>query len=238
MKNQISRFLILCSVGAMVPSTVIAAEEQLIWGVQVEQFENRFTGDAQSDVMAWDGDALIGTDELKFVVRSEGEFQTRSERLETMETQLRLQKPISTFFDAVAGVRFDTPDGRDRVHGVVGLHGLAPQWFEVDADLFVSDRPSARFEVEYEALITNYLILTPSIELDVPLRDNLDAEVKAWGPKMEVGARLSYDLVDRSVAPYVGVHYERVFGDTLDLRQEEGEEGDGLFFVAGLRLMF
>jgi copper resistance protein B len=230
--------VILGLLTAVVTAAPSVNAEPLIWGVQVEQLENRFTGDAQSDVMAWDGDALIGTDELKFVVRSEGEFQTRSDRLETMETQLRLQKPISTFFDAVAGVRFDTPDGRDRVHGVLGVHGLAPQWFEVDADLFVSDRPSARFEVEYEALITNYLILTPSIELDVPLRDNNDAEVAAWGPKMEVGARLSYDLVDRSVAPYVGVHYERVFGDTLDLREAEGEEGDGLFFVAGLRLMF
>ncbi len=230
--------VILGLLTAVVTAASSVNAEPLIWGVQVEQLENRFTGDAQSDVMAWDGDALIGTDELKFVVRSEGEFQTRSDRLETMETQLRLQKPISTFFDAVAGVRFDTPDGRDRVHGVLGVHGLAPQWFEVDADLFVSDRPSARFEVEYEALITNYLTLTPSIELDVPLRDNNDAEVAAWGPKLEVGARLSYDLVDRSVAPYVGVHYERVFGDTLDLREAEGEEGDGLFFVAGLRLMF
>ncbi|MEQ8322055.1 MAG: copper resistance protein B [Rhodospirillales bacterium] len=212
--------------------------EPLIWGVRLNQLEHRFTGNAQSDAMAWDGDALIGTDELKFVVRSEGEYQTRSDRLETMETQLRLQKPISTFFDAVAGVRFDTPDGRDRVHGVLGVHGLAPQWFEVDADLFVSDKPSARFEVEYEALITNYLILTPSVELSLPFRDDSSAEVAAWGPKLEVGARLSYDLVDRSVSPYLGVHYERVFGDTLDIKRAEGEEGDGLFFVAGLRLMF
>ncbi len=228
-------------VGMILPALVTSHSvnaEPLIWGVQIEQLEHRFTGDSQSDILAWDGDALIGTDELKFVIRSEGEFETRSDTLETMETQLRLQKPISTFFDAVAGVRFDTPDGRDRVHGVLGVHGLAPQWFEIDADLFVSDKPSARFEVEYEALITNYLILTPSIELDVPLRDDNRAGVAAWGPKMEIGARLSYDLVDRSVAPYLGVHYERVFGDSLDIKEEEGEEGDGLFFVAGLRLMF
>ncbi len=215
-----------------------AYAEPLIWGVQVEQLEHRWADDAQSNVLAWDGDVMIGTDELKFVVRSEGEFQTNSDQLETMETQLRLQKPISTFFDAVAGIRVDTPDGRDRVHGVLGVHGLAPQWFEVDADLFVSDKPSARFEVEYEALITNYLILTPSIELDLPFSDDSGAEVAAWGPKLEVGARLSYDLVDRAVAPYVGVHYERVFGDTLDIKEAEGEEGDGLYFVAGVRLMF
>ena len=230
--------VILGLLTAVVTAAPSVNAEPLIWGVQVEQLENRFTGDAQSDVMAWDGDALIGTDELKFVVRSEGEFQTRSDRLETMETQLRLQKPISTFFDAVAGVRFDTPDGRDRVHGVLGVHGLAPQWFEVDADLFVSDRPSARFEVEYEALITNYWILTPSIEFDLPFRDDPAREIGAWGPKVEIGARLSYDLVDRSVAPYIGIHYERVMGETQDIREAEGEDADGLFFVTGVRLMF
>jgi len=234
--KRISIFMSLLFPTLLASPSVYA--EALIWGVQVEQLEHRWADDAQSNVLAWDGDAMIGTDELKFVVRSEGEFQTNSDRLETMETQLRLQKPISKFFDAVAGIRVDTPDGRDRVHGVLGVHGLAPQWFEVDADLFVSDKPSARFEVEYEALITNYLILTPSIELDLPLRDDNGAEVAAWGPKMEIGARLSYDLVDRAVAPYLGVHYERVFGDTLDIKEAEGEEGDGLFFVAGVRLIF
>jgi copper resistance protein B len=57
-------------------------------------------------------------------------------------------------------------------------------------------------------------------------------------PKLKIGARLSYDLIDRAVSPYVGVHYERVFGETNDLKEAEGEEGDGLYLVAGLKLMF
>ncbi len=216
-----------------------AYAEALIWGVQVDRLEHRFTDKTQSDALAWDGRATIGTDELKFVARSQGEYTTRNDRYETLETQLRLQKPISKFFDAVTGLRLDTPGARkNRVSGVLGVHGLAPQWFEVDADLFVSNRPSARFEVEYEALITNYLILTPSIEFDLPIRDDPAYEVAAWGPTLEVGARLRYDLVDRAVAPYLGVHYERSFGGTLDIKEAEGEQGDVLFFVAGVRLMF
>ena len=214
-----------------------AHAEQLIYGVQIEQLEHRYS-DNQSNVVAWDGDALIGTDELKFVLRSEGEFETKTDTLESMETQARLQKPISTFFDAVAGVRVDTPDGPDRVHGVLGVHGLAPQWFEIDADLFISKNPSFRFKAEYEALITNYWILTPSIEFDLPFADDHDIGIGAWGPKLEIGARLSYDLIDRAVSPYVGVHYERVFGETNDLKEAEGEEGDGLYLFAGLKLMF
>lgn len=211
--------------------------ETLIYGVQLEQLEFR-TGDNGTDVMAWDGDAMIGTDELKFVLRSEGEFETDGDVMEKMETQARLQVPVSTFFDVAAGVRVDTPEGPDRVHGVIGIKGLAPQWFEIDADLFLSDHPSFRFEAEYEALITNRLILTPSFEIDVPFNDDREIDIGAWGPTAEIGARLSYDVLDRSVSPYVGVHYERSFGDTKDIKIAEEKEGDSLWFVTGVRLMF
>jgi hypothetical protein len=40
------------------------------------------------------------------------------------------QIPISDFFDAKAGARFDTPEGSDRTYAVLGVAGLAPQWFD------------------------------------------------------------------------------------------------------------
>jgi len=231
---------IVAFIGLLLPIAMLANSvkaEPLIWGGKLEQFEYR-VGDNGTDVMAWDGDAVIGSDELKFVLLSKGEFQTDGDVMEKMETQARLQTPISTFFDAFVGVRVDTPKGRDRVHGVVGVKGLAPQWVEVDADLYVSDHPSFRLGVSYEALITNHIILTPSFEVDLPFSDDRAIEIGAWGPKAEIGARLSYDLIDRAVAPYIGVHYERFFGETANIRTMEGKEGDALWFVTGVRLMF
>ena len=212
------------------------AMEPPIWGIQAEQLELRVNDDAS--VLAWDSDALFGSDELKFVWRSEGEYELRESTLETLENQARLQVPISDFFDGVAGVRVDTPDGPDRVYGVLGIHGLTQQWFEIDADLFLSEHPSFRFEVEYEALITNRIVLIPSIEFDLPFTDDEAIGVGAFGPKLELGARISYDLVDRAIAPYIGVHYEQTFGDSADLAREEGEEAGAVFFVTGVRLMF
>ncbi len=213
-----------------------ALAEPAIWGIQVEQLEYRFGED--ENLLAWDFDAVAGSDDLRFVWRSEAELATGPGTFETLENQARFQIPVSDFFDAVGGVMVSTPEGPDRVYGVIGLHGLAPQWFEIDADLFVSDRPFARVEAEYEALITNRLILTPSVEVSVPLADDRAVGAGAWGPKVEVGARLSYDLVDRLVSPYVGMHYERVFGESADLRRASGEARDGLFFVVGARLRF
>ena len=148
---------------ALIAAAGPALAELAIWGLHVEQLEYRFGED--EDVLAWDFDAVAGTDELRFVWRSEAELLSGPGTFETLENQARVQVPISSFFDAVGGVMASTPEGPDRVYGVVGVHGLAPQWFEVDADLFVSDKPFARFEVDYEALITNRLILTPSVEV-------------------------------------------------------------------------
>lgn len=212
------------------------AAEPLQWGALVEQAENRF-GD-NTDVRAWNADFFVGSDEIKALWRTQGEYATSEDRFETFENQLRAQVPISDFFDATAGVRLDTPDGRERVYGVLGLRGLAPQWFEVDLDLFLSDRPQLRFEVEYEALLTNRLILTPSVEVGVSLADDEAVGLRAFGPTSEIGARLSYDVVDRIFSPYVGVHYERVFGDTKTLVNSEGEDDEAFFFVTGIRLTY
>ncbi|NQV79814.1 MAG: copper resistance protein B [Alphaproteobacteria bacterium] len=229
--SLLAGFLIAASSG------VSAVAEPLIWGIQAEQLEIR-RGESNENVFAWDFDALVGSDELKLVWRSQAEVATGTGAFESLENQLRLQKPISTFFDAVLGVRVDTPRGPDRTYGVVGIKGLAPQWFEIDADLYVSDNPVFRFEAEYEALITNRIILTPSIEIDLPFADDRPIAVGAWGPTIEVGARLSYDLVDRLISPYVGVHYERAFGETSDLRRAAGEDDSTLSFVIGSRLIF
>ena len=219
----------------MLGSGPVAADEPL-WAIQVENAEYR--GGDNLSVFAWDLDAYVGSDEFKVVWRSEGEFDLKDETFETLENQIRGQVPISTFFDAVAGVRVDTTRGSTRAHAVVGVKGLAPQWFEIDADFYISDYPEFRFEAEYEALLTNRIILTPSVEISVPFRDDPAMEVSAFGPKLEVGLRVSYDLIDRAVSPYVGVHYERVFGGTADLVRAGGEDAGELFFVAGVRFMY
>ena len=225
------------AVGATAALTVASpvAAGPIFYGFDAEQVEIRLNdGD---EVLAWDFDAVVGQDELKFVWRSEAEYVLEEDEFERLENQLRLATPISSFFDAIAGVRFDTPKGEDHIDGVVGVHGLAPQWFEVDADLFISDDPSIRLELDYEALITQRIIFTPSIEVEIPLTDDPSRNFGDFAPIIEIGARLSYDLIDRAVAPYVGVHYELATGESGRLKQADGEKKDDLFLVAGARLL-
>ena len=231
-------FLLLAGALATTVLPACAAKaETLIWGVGIEHLEYRL-GESGEDVLAWDFDALIGSDELKFVWRSEAEYEDSHGRFESLENQARLQVPVSAFFDVVAGVRFETPRNADRVSGVLGLHGLTKQWFEIDADLFLSKDPSARFEVEYEGLITNYLTFTPSLEVDLPFTDFEEFGFGSWGPKVELGARLSYDVVDRVLSPYLGVHYEQLCGETRRLAEAEGKEDSAVFAVLGVKILF
>lgn len=214
-----------------------ATAQMTVWAVQAEQLEYRL-GDGGADAFAWNTDAYWGTDELKVRWLSEGEYAFEENAMEELQNQLRVQTPVSEFWDVVAGVRVDTPMGPDRVYGVVGFHGLAPQWIEVDADLYIAEDPIFAIDAEYEGLITNRLILTPSLEVEVPLTDDPGLDHGAFGPKVEIGARLSYDLIDRAVSPYVGVHYERAFGETADRVRTAGDDPGGVFFVTGTKLLF
>ena len=227
-------------VGALAPALILFATastaQSVFYGFQAEQAEIRFNNG--EEVLAWDFDLTIGKDELKFVWRSEAEYSLDEDEFETLENQLRLATPISPFFDAVAGIRFDTPEGNDRVDGVIGIHGLAQQWIEVDADLFVSDDPSIRLEAEYEGLITQRITFTPSIEVEIPLTDDASRDFGDFAPIFEIGARLSYDLIDRAVSPYIGVHYEFATGESGRRAQAGGGKKDEFFFVAGARMIF
>jgi copper resistance protein B len=210
----------------------------VFYGLSFEQLEYRFGDD--EDVLAWHGDAFIGTDEWKLRLQSEGEYLEKSALFEKLEHQIAVQKQISAFFDAKAGMRFDTPEGPNRTYFVLGVHGLAPQWYEIDADLFISEdaNVSARLDIDYELLITNHIILTPSAEINIAFSEDEEIGIGSGLTDIELGLRVSYDLIERDVAPYLGAHYERKFGKTADFAEAEGEEDSELFFVAGIRLSF
>jgi len=211
----------------------------LVYGVQLDELELR-RGDEKENLAAWSLDAFTGNDEVRVHWLSRGLYDRKSASFEDLENQLVAQVPISSFFDVRAGVRVDTPKGPNRWYGVVGLTGLAPQWVDVEADLFVSEKGngSARLKAEYELLITNRLILTPSADLNIAFSDDANIEIQSGPTSTELGLRLSYDVVDRLFSPYVGVVYESKLGDTADLARSEGKDFQTWFGVVGTKMVF
>lgn len=229
----------LLSVAILSPPASAQETDFYFWGVQFEELEYRL-GDTGEELGVWNGDAFFGNDELKLRWLGQGEYDLKASKFEKLENRLVLQTPVSDFFDVKAGVRLDTPKGESRWYGVVGLTGLAKQWVEVDADMFLSEKgdASARLDAEYELLLTNRVILTPSADLNVAFSDDREMGVGRGFSSAELGLRLSYDLVDRTVAPYIGAVWERKFGRTADFARDEGEDVEAWLFAVGIRVMF
>ena len=125
-----------------------SSAQMATYGFRANQLEYRF-GENNEESIVWDFDFIYGTDELKFVFRNSGEMDTSTNDFASLESQFRLQKPISTFFDAAVGLQMDTPTNEpDRYNLVLAVQGLAPQWFEVEGGVYLSDNSFARFEAE------------------------------------------------------------------------------------------
>lgn len=243
-REKLSRFLPAFLIAGALATAILAgpaaAQEGpfIAYGATFEQFEYR--GSPDSNILAWDGDFFVGTDEWKLVWQTEAEYAIEPDEFETLENQVLVRRMVTDFFDVKAGVRYDTPAGKNRLYGILGLQGLSKQFIEVDADLFVSETGdvSARLDLDYEILITNRITLTPTAEINVAFSDDEDIGIGSGLVSTEFGLRLGYDLIDRAITPYIGVYYERDHYETADFTRDEGGDADGIFGLIGVRLMF
>ncbi|MBI1260278.1 MAG: copper resistance protein B [Rhizobiales bacterium] len=221
----------------VLPAHAMEMDHAVFTSVKIDQFEHRWqTGD---DLYVGKGIMRVGTDEQKIALKVETEYLARARRFERAEFQLRYQHIISDFFDVYVGVRQDVKPSPSRSYGVVGLSGIAKQWFDVDLSAFLSERgtPSARLDAEYEILLTQKLVLEPSLELNASIGDDKAIDIGNGFTKLETGLRLRYEII-RNIAPYIGVNWERKLGETAQLVRSSGEDPDMLSAVAGIRFMF
>ena len=226
------------------PAAMARAREQLRAGqgdvrayrVMVDQLEARVRDGR--DGYRWDAQGWYGGDVDKLWLKSEGEGSF-GKTLETGEVQALWSHAVTPWFDVQAGLRYDFRPDPERGHLVLGLQGLAPYFFEIDAAAFLSDEGdvSARLEAEYDLLITQRLILQPRAEVSFAVQEVRELGIGSGFTEVELGLRLRYEFL-REFAPYVGVNWERKLGDTADFARDEGEDVDSLSLVAGVRIWF
>ncbi len=186
---------------------------------------------------AWEAQGWVGTDMHRLWLRSEGERVDG--RTESADVEVLYGRPIARWWDLVAGVRHDIAPGRDQNFAAIGVIGMAPYKFEVEASVYVgeSGQTAARVEAEYELLLTNRLILQPVIEAEWHGKNDASRGIGSGLGKVETGLRLRYEFT-RKFAPYVGLVHERSFGGTADFVRDEGEATRDTRVVAGVRIWF
>lgn len=190
-----------------------------------------------SDAYLWDIQGYYGgpTKRLWFKTEGEGEWGRAPE---DAEFQALYSHAVAPFWDLQAGVRHDVA-GPDTTHAVIGVQGLAPYMFEIDAALFLSARGdvTARIEAEVDQRITQRLILQPRVEANLAGQDIPALGIGAGIDQIEVGARLRYEL-KREFAPYIGIEQTWRTGQGADYARARGEGTSATSFLAGIRFWF
>lgn len=186
---------------------------------------------------AWEGEGWIGTDTQRIWLRSEGE--RKGARTESANLEVLYGRSVSPWWDVVGGVRQDFKPGSPQTFAAFGVQGLAPQKFEVAATAYLGQRgqSAARFEVEYELLLTNRLILQPLVQVDLYGKEDRARGIGSGLSTAEAGLRLRYEFT-RQFAPYIGITREQAFGNTADLRRGHLESVGDTRVVAGFRIWF
>jgi copper resistance protein B len=189
------------------------------------------------NALAWDAQAYYGTDYNKLWLKTEGEHT--NEATEDARVELLWDRIVSRWWSAQAGVRHDFGVGPSRDWLAVGVQGLAPYFFEVEATAYIGDagRTAARFKAEYELLFTQRLILTPEVELNLYGKDDPERKIMAGVTHAEVALRLRYEI-RREIAPYVGIAWIHRFGRTADLFRAAGDDPSEVEALAGIRIWF
>lgn len=191
-----------------------------------------------ADTYHWEGEGWIGGDINRLAFKTEGAGGIGG-RLDHAEAQALYSRAIDPWFNLQAGVRQDFGPDPDRTYAVVGIEGLAPYWFEVEAQAFLSNKGDAhlRLEASYDQRITQRLILQPAAEANIAAQDVPELGIGSGLSDIELGLRLRYEFA-REFAPYVGVNWERKLGGTARLARSEGDTASRTSFVMGLRFWF
>ncbi len=204
--------------------------------VLIEQLE--WHARDKGDAVSWQGKAWYGGDIDRLLVRSEGEISVDGP-VEAAEVQALWSHATGPFANLELGLRQDINAGPGRTHAALGIDVMLPYWIEMEGALFLSHKGDvhARFELSHDMRFSQALVLQPRLELTAHAQDVPELGKGAGLSATELGLRLRY-APNPAFGPYVGVQWERKFGDTARISRAMGESRASTSFVAGLRFWF
>jgi len=207
-------------------------DDRPFFHILMEQMEYR--DGQEAGIFQWEGLAWYGNDTHRLWLKSEGEISDGT--FEQGQQEILYGRPITQYFDLQAGFRYDLDDNPGQAWIAFGVQGLAPNFFHVSATGYASDRGhfAANAEVSFDLLLSQRLILQPKAEIDIFTRNNTARSIGSGLSAFEGGLRLRYEIT-RKFAPYIGLAYERSFGNTRQFAISNGEDPETLQFVVGLR---
>ena len=219
-------------------------DDELFVFTLFEQLEYRIAPDDDTpDHLGWEAQGWIGGDFNKFWWKNEGEAVFDGPDEGESETDLLYSRLITPFWNLQTGAQYanewNPDDYKDRWSGVIALQGLAPYKFELDNSLYISENGDFTFvfEAEYNIRTSQLLVLQPRAELRFAFQDIPERDLGTGMTDVNLDLRLRYEI-KREFAPYIGVGYRTLVGETDNIAEAHGEDSEQLFFLAGFRFSF
>ena len=211
------------------------ADEHNFGSLLVDRFESARTSD--NSFTTYELQGWFGRDYDRVVFKAEGEVD--GGKLHDARTELLWGHAVADYWDTQLGVRYDSGLKPERKWLAFGVQGLAPYWFEIDATAYVGEqgRTALRFDVEYELLLTQKLILQPRLEANFYGKSDVARERGSGLSDATLGLRLRYEI-RREFAPYIGIERSNKYGGSADFARAEGQRTSESRVVAGLRFWF
>lgn len=205
-----------------------------LWGVSVDDLGYQF----EEDQINYEFDTWYGTDSNRVTLRSEGSIQTKDDKEIDSLTSLAYWKPLSIFWNGEAGVAYDTENDKSAV--MAGIAGTAPYFIETDARAYLYTDGQVRLDLgaEYEWRLDQHWVVIPEVELTAFSKDDTDNHITKGFNEFGADVRLTYEMLSRQLAPYVGISYETALGNARDLRRQEDEAVDSSSVTAGVKFWF
>jgi copper resistance protein B len=201
----------------------------------IDQLEWKRSGG--QDGASWDGHAWFGRDEGRIWLGAEGESTAGD--TDDAELELVYDRYIARWWSLQAGARVQYGEGPSRNWLALGVHGLAPYFFDLAATAYLGEGGRAAFKVKsaYHMLFTQRLILQPFLEFNLHSEDDPERHIGSGLSDAQLGFRLRYEI-RRQFAPYIGISFNKSFGETDDLVRQAGGDASETQFVAGVRVWF
>ena len=213
----------------------------------VNTFDNKWlideggTGTLKSEI-----ETRIGTDENKLFIKAH--LDKQESHAAEYEVKALYSRMISDFWDVQMGTRYRVEkveldqhrkDTEEKWDAVIGLHGLAPYFFETDAYLYAGEDHYSGFslETERDLLLTQKLIFKPYLDVELVFSDDSKYAKKTGLSGVTAGLETRYEM-NKRVMPYIDIAYEySKCNDATPWQAESGSE-KGWLYGAGIRFKF
>ena len=214
-------------------------------GGQVYQqtiFESKWLRNEDGEgILKSEFETRIGTDENKVFIKIHAD-QAESQQAE-YDAKMLYSRMLSDFWDVQAGLRYLNNQNREvdqeQVGAVVGIHGLAPYFFESDAYLFVGQDQQVSFtlETERDVLLTQKLIFKPYLDVNVIFSDDSSYAKKSGLSTAQLGLETRYEI-NKKVMPFVDVAYGYNKGSEETAWQQHSSSKNEWLYGGGIRFKF